>query len=374
MAVTIRQLAAACGAEIRGGDADIAIDSAANLELAGPNQITFMANSKHLDRLRVSQASAVVVQQGLPDDVAAPGTALLAVDDPEMAFIACLEHLYPSKPKPPTLSADARIDASATVGADTFVDAFVTIGAGAVIGQRCTIHAGCRIGENVTVGDDCVLYPNVVLYHGVALANKVIIHAGSVIGADGFGYKFRNGEHIKFPQVGTVVIEANVEIGANTCIDRAALGITRIGEGTKMDNQVHIAHNVSIGARSLLCGQVGIGGSTVIEDYVVLAAQSGVADHVTVGTQALVLAQSGVTKDVAPKDQVVGFPAASRKEALREMAALRRLAGEQKAIDELLRLLPQLRALIGDDGTGVARRARTDIRPEPASDPASDAR
>jgi UDP-3-O-[3-hydroxymyristoyl] glucosamine N-acyltransferase len=154
---------------------------------------------------------------------------------------------------------------------------------------------------------------------------------------------------VKFPQVGTVVIESNVEIGANTCIDRAALGETRVGAGTKIDNQVHIAHNVQIGARALLCGQVGIGGSTVIKDYVTLAAQCGVADHVTVGSQVVVFAQAGVTKDIADKDQVMGFPAVNRKEWLHEKAALRRLADNQKAVEELVHLLPKLRDVASDE-------------------------
>jgi len=148
---------------------------------------------------------------------------------------------------------------------------------------------------------------------------------------------------VKFPQVGTVAIGADVEIGANTCIDRAALGITRVGDGTKIDNLVHVAHNVRIGNAALLLGQVGIGGSTVIGDYAILASQSGVSDHLTVGTGAIVLAKSGVTKDVAPKDHVMGFPAANRRETLHQIAVLRRIAGKAEAIDELVALLPGLR-------------------------------
>ncbi len=271
-------------------------------------------------------------------------TCLLVVEDPEMAFIACLRHLYPAKPNPGTVSPKAQVDPSATIGKETFVDGLATIGARASVGKNCRVLAGCRIGEDVMVGDHCVLYPNVVLYNGVTLGDNVVIHAGTVVGSDGYGYKFRDGEHVKFPQVGTVVIESNVEIGANTCVDRAVLGTTRVGEGTKIDNQVHIAHNVNVGARALLLGQVGIGGSSVIEDYAVLASQCGVSDHVTVGKGAMVLAQAGVTKDVIPQDQVIGFPAASRREALREMAALHGLAGRQKEIEELVRLLPKLRA------------------------------
>jgi len=349
MAITIRELAVLCGADVLGNNPEQTIDSAANLEEAGAQQLTFIGSPKYAGKLKTTTASAVLVPKGTPIDVAQAGTCLLVVDDPEMAFIACLLRLYPQKTSAGALSAKAHIDPGATLGAGTCVEAFACIGARSTLGRNCWVMAGCRIGDGVTLGENCVLHPNVVLYDGVRLGDNVVLHAGTVIGSDGFGYKFRNGEHVKFPQVGTVVIESNVEIGANTCIDRASLGVTRVGEGTKIDNQVHIAHNVQIGTRSLLCGQVGIGGSTVIKDYVTLAAQCGVADHVTVGSQAVVFAQAGVTKDIADKDQVMGFPALNRKEALHEMAALRRLADNQKAVEELVRLLPKLRAAVSDE-------------------------
>jgi UDP-3-O-[3-hydroxymyristoyl] glucosamine N-acyltransferase len=343
MAITIKQLADACGAEILGGNAQFGITSAANLDAAGTNQLTFLGNLKNADKLKAFTASAVLVPKGMPENMAHAGTCLLIVADPEIAFITCLKLLYPEKPRTGTFSAKADIAPSAVVGEGTTVDAFASIGARTTLGKNCWLKAGCRIGDEVTLGDNCVIHPNAVLYDGVRLADNVIIHAGTVIGADGFGYKFRNGEHVKFPQVGTVSIESNVEIGANTCIDRASLGVTRVGEGTKIDNQVQIAHNVQIGARAVICGQVGIGGSTVIKDYVTLVSQCGVADHVTVGSQAVVLAQAGVTKDVADKEQVMGFPATTRKQALHEMAVLRRLVSHHKAIDELVQLLPTLR-------------------------------
>ena len=346
MATSVKELSQICGAQLLGGSPDTAIHSAANIDEAKSGQIAFIGAAKYAAKLKTTAASAVIVAKGTAPDAVTGKTCLMVTEDPEMAFIACLNHLYPAIPNPGKISAQAQIDASATVGAGTFVDAFVRIGARAVIGKNCQVHAGCNIGDDVTLGDGCVLYSNVVLYRGVKLGEHVIIHAGSVIGADGFGYRLRDGRHVNFPQVGIVVIESDVEIGANTCIDRAALGETRIGTGTKIDNQVHIAHNVRIGAHSLLCGQVGIGGSTVIGDYVTLAAQCGVADHVEVGDRAIVFAQAGVTKPIAADDQVMGFPAVNRRTALHEMAALRKLAGEQKAIDELVKLLPALRAAL----------------------------
>jgi UDP-3-O-[3-hydroxymyristoyl] glucosamine N-acyltransferase len=347
MPTTLEQLAQACDAEILTGDADLRIDAAANIDDAGPHALAFLCSAARLDKLATTSAGAVVVPRGTPAEAAPAATALLAVADPEIAFIRCLRRLYPDRAPSGTVSAKAEIDASATIGAGSCIEAFTSIGAGAALGRDCHIHAGCWIGAGVRLGDRCVLHPNVVLYDGVTLGNDVVIHAGSVIGADGYGYKFRDGEHVKFPQVGTVEIGDKVEIGANTCIDRAALGATRIGAGTKIDNQVHIAHNVQIGRGVLLCGQVGIGGSSVIGDYAVLASQCGIADHVTVGERATVLAQAGVTKDVGARGQVMGFPAADRKAALREMAALGRLAAEQRAIEELVRLLPRLRGALG---------------------------
>lgn len=350
MQVTVRDLAHICGAQIVGGSPDTPIQAAANIDEALPNELAYVASARYFEKLAGTRASAVIVPRGMATGSAPASAALLPVDDPEMAFITCLNRIYPVKVSPGTQSSMAQIDPTAEIGAGATIEAFASVGARVRIGKGCRIAAGCRIGENVVIGDQCVLHPNVVLYDGVILGNQVLIQAGSVIGADGFGYKFRNGEHVKFPQVGTVTIGSNVEIGANTCIDRASLGATRVGEGTKIDNQVHVAHNVRIGAHALVLGQAGIGGSTVIEDYAVLASQCGVADHVTVGKQAMVLAQAGVTKDVAAKDQVIGFPATNRREALHEMAALHKLAGRYKELNELVRLLPWLKGIRAGGG------------------------
>jgi UDP-3-O-[3-hydroxymyristoyl] glucosamine N-acyltransferase len=342
---TLEQLVLACGAQLEGGKSEQVINSAANIDGAQADQITFIACLKYGHKLATTAAGAVIVPRSLPNDPTLPATALLRVDDPEISFINCLNLLYPVRSSHHAVSPDASIDPSARLDPSISVAAHASIGPDSVVGKRCRIGAGCRIGADVTIGNDCVLHPNVVLYDGVSIGDRVVIHAGTVIGSDGYGYKFRNGVHVKFPQVGTVTIESDVEIGANTCIDRAALGTTRIGAGTKIDNQVHVAHNVQIGRGALLLGQVGVGGSTVIEDYAILASQCGIADHVTVGRGAIISAQSGVTKDVAAKEHVMGFPAASRKEALREMAALRRIASVHKEVDELLKLLPNLRTL-----------------------------
>lgn len=342
MSMTVQELAHACGLEVVGGDSSATIHSAANIDAAGPNQLSFIANERDAGRMPGTKASALIVPDGIAWKTAASSAALLFSKDPEIDFIRCLNLIYPAPARTVGVSTNSHVDPSAQIGAGSFVDAGVTVGRNARIGRDCTIHSGCRIAHDVEIGDGCTLYPNVVLYHGTVLRENVVIHAGTAIGSDGFGYKHRAGVHIKFPQVGTVLIERDVEIGSNTCIDRASLGRTVVGAGSKIDNHVHIAHNVQIGKGVLICGQTGIGGSTVIEDYVVLASQSGVADHVRVGRGAKVLAQAGVIGDVESGAEVVGFPAADRKQAMRETVTLRRLVDLYKPLKALVELLPKL--------------------------------
>lgn len=342
MSLTVQELAQACGLTVKGGNPSTPIHSAANLDEAGVGQLSFVASEKYAAKAQACQASALIVPAALAALPVAASTCLLLSSDPDIDFIKCLDRLYPAHRPAPGVHARANVDPSATIGAGTFVDAGVTIGRNARIGRDCQLFAGSYVGDGVEIGDGCTLFPNVVLYHGTVLRENVILHAGTVIGSDGFGYKTRDGAHQKFPQVGTVLIERDVEIGSNTCIDRAALGQTVIGAGTKIDNHVHIAHNVKIGRGVLICGQVGIGGSTVIEDYVTLISQSGVADHVRVGKGAMVFAQSGVIGDIEPGAQVMGFPATDRKQALREMATVRRLVELYKPLKQLVDLLPQL--------------------------------
>ncbi len=342
MAMTVENLAQACGLDFSGGNPSAVIHSAANIDEAGINQLTFISNESGATKLRASTASAIIVPRSLAPQPESAATSMLYSTDPEIDFITCLKLVYPESEPAGGISARAVVDPSASIGEGTIIDAGVTVGRGARIGRHCRLMAGCSVDYDVEVGDHCTLHPNVVLYHGTRLHDHVVLHAGTVIGSDGFGYKHRDGVHIKFPQVGNVVIERNVEIGANTCVDRAALGTTRIGEGSKIDNHVHIAHNVQIGKGVLICGQAGIGGSTVIGDYAILASQSGVADHVRVGRGARVLAQAGVIGDVASGEEVMGFPATPRKQALREMATLRRLVELYKPLKALVELLPKL--------------------------------
>jgi UDP-3-O-[3-hydroxymyristoyl] glucosamine N-acyltransferase len=273
MVLTVAEIARHCGLEIVAGDGSAEIDGAANIDEAGPRQLSFIARVSAADKLAGAAAGAVIVPRALSIPSARAGMCVLAADDPEIAFIGCLNLLYPAPVHGAGVSAGAHVDPSAAVGEGSFVAAGATLGKRVKVGRHCAILAGCYLGADVEIGDHCTLHPNVVLYHGTVVRDHVVIHAGSVIGTDGYGYKQRQGVHVKFPQVGRVLIERDVEIGANACIDRAALGLTVIGAGTKIDNQVHIAHNVKVGKGVLILGQTGIGGSTVIEDYAILASQ-----------------------------------------------------------------------------------------------------
>lgn len=349
MTITVERLAQTFGLTQVGGNPGAVIYSAANIDEATSSQVTFIATACAAVKLKACAAAAVIVPRELHRPEGSPATTgLLLSDDPEIDFIRCLNLIYPQKQYPATIHPSAQIDASAIIGEGTFIDAHVTIGAKVKIGRHCRLLAGSYVDDEVEMGEGCMLYPNVVLYSGTVLLENVTIHAGTVIGSDGFGYKHRQGIHIKFPQVGVVRIERDVEIGSNTCIDRAALGETRIGAGTKIDNHVHVAHNVKIGKGVLICGQAGIGGSTVIEDYVILASQSGVADHVRVGRGAKIFAQAGVIGDVASGAEVLGFPATDRKEALRRLVTVRRIVEIYKPLKALVDLLPKLLHLVKD--------------------------
>lgn len=345
MSIAPQELACLCGLEASGGDPSCRIDSASNIDEAGPNQIAFIGTAKRVEQLGTTRAGAVIVPRSLGLSGRSSGPCLIQSDDCEMTFIRCLEILYPRARPSGVIHASAAVDASASIGEGCELGAFVSVGRNSNIGRNCRLLSGCHVGQDVVIGEDCVLHPGVILYDGTKLGDRVEIHAGTVIGADGYGYKYRDGVHVKFPQVGTVEIGDDVEIGSNSCVDRAALGTTTIGAGTKIDNQVHIAHNVKVGRGVLILGQTGIGGSSHIEDYAILASQCGIADHVRIGAGAKVLAQSGVIGDVGKGQEVVGFPAAKRKDALREMATLRRLAASYPALKELLDLLPRLRSI-----------------------------
>ncbi len=276
------------------GDNGIEINSVADIKSAVAGQIAFFEKAEALPD---TAASCVFVSMSFSG--AAPVTTI-AVRDPKLAFAKVAAILHPPKPRDGYVHPNSETS-KAGLGNNVFVGEFASIGEGSTIGDGSQILAGVRIGENVTVGSNCVFHPNVVLEDGCTIGDNVVLHGGVVIGSDGFGYVRESpattaagGEYIKFPQIGTVVIEDNVEIGANSCVDRGALGETRIGSGSKIDNLVQIGHNVQIGKRCVIAAQTGISGSTVIEDDCVIGGQVGFGDHVLVKSGAIIGSQAGV--------------------------------------------------------------------------------
>lgn len=320
MSVTVRQLAELVHGKVH-GNGDLVIDAARPLSEAQAGDITFLESDKHIPQLAASPAAAAVVVAPLP-----LSKALIQVADPLMAFVAIVRHLH-GRPERSHDGIDPRaaIDPTAQVGADASIHPFVRIGPGAVVGQRCRLYSGVVIGADCRLGDDVVLYPNVVLYDGTVVGDRVIVHANAVLGADGFGYRFQNGRHVKVPQQGYVEIGSDVEIGACSTVDRGTFHATRIGAGTKIDNLVQVGHNCRIGQHNILVSQVGIAGSTSTGNYVVMAGQVGVADHVHIGEGAVIGAKAGVTKDVPAGQRTLGAPATPEREQKRILMSLERL-------------------------------------------------
>jgi UDP-3-O-[3-hydroxymyristoyl] glucosamine N-acyltransferase len=326
--VTLAELAARLGCRLE-GDGAIDVTRVAGLEDAGPGDVTFLANPKYASRLASTRASAVIAG----DDVAGAPCAVLRSARPYVTFADAVGVLAPVPRPSPGISGLAAIDPSADIGADVAIAPFVVIGASARIGARTVLHPHVVIGARARVGADCELHAHVSIRDRVVLGDRVVVHDSTVIGCDGFGFaRDADGTHRKIPQVGALVVEDDVEIGALSAIDRPAVGETRIGAGTKIDNLVQVAHGVRIGRRALLAAQSGIAGSTVIGDDVVLAGQSGIVGHVELGAKVIVGAKSVVTKDVEAGRHVTGIPAGPVDD-WRESAVL-------------LRRLPELRARV----------------------------
>lgn len=303
------------------GDADIAVSGVASLEYAGATELTYAESDKYLERVVAGNAAAIIVAADFPD---VDHKHLLRVERPKPAFVAAMELFAPDRAlsgvhASAVIAADARLGDGAAVGPTAVIDA------AAVIGARSRIRAGAYIGPNVQIGEDCDIGPNVVLMDDTRVGDRCILHPGVVIGADGYGYYWTGDHHHKIPQLGNVVIEDDVEIGANTCIDRATLGETRIGRGSKFDNLVQVAHNNQIGEHVILVSQVGIAGSSKLGKGVVAAGQVGIADHVTIGEGVQIGAQGLVNRDIAPGEKVWGRPAKSMTREMREIAAVGKL-------------------------------------------------
>ena len=339
MAIQAGELAAQLNGKIE-GDSSIVLSGIGELAAAAVGEVVYVESVKHLDAARDSAAGLFIVSE----ETLVPGKTCLVVDNPRLAFARAVALLLPERPIVDVegVHASAVVDPSAQVGKGVAVGANAVIEAAAVIGRGTQIGAGCIIGCDAKVGEDCVLFPHVTLYPGVKLGARVRIHSGAVIGSDGFGYVPTGEGWEKFPQRGTVVIEDDVEIGANSAIDRATLGETRIGRGVKIDNLVHVAHNVSIGAGSVLAAMVGIAGSSTLGKRVVAGGQAGVADHCKIGDGALLAGQTAVQegKSIAAGETVFGNPARPLREFRKYfpyLARLPELAGRIKTLEEKAR-------------------------------------
>jgi UDP-3-O-[3-hydroxymyristoyl] glucosamine N-acyltransferase len=299
------------------GDPDVVVSRVASLESADAGDLVYVDSAKYAGALSLSKASAAILPEGIDPPA---GMAAIRVRQPALAAAQALEMLCPFERTFVGISPQAAMGTNVVLGEDVSIGPHAYVGDDVRIGRGTEIHPNATIGRGSVVGDDCVLHSGVHIYDGVTIGNRVIIHAGAVIGADGFGYVQENMSasgappdepvrHRKVRQVGRVVIEDDVEIGANTTIDRAALDITRIGRGSKIDNLVQVAHNCLIGRHCIIVGQAGLSGSCVLGDYATIAGQAGLAGHLTVGARAVVGAQAGVTKDIPDGQYVLGSPA-----------------------------------------------------------------
>jgi UDP-3-O-[3-hydroxymyristoyl] glucosamine N-acyltransferase len=315
---TVQQLAALVQGMVV-GDGDLVINAARPVGEAQAGDITFLEDDKHAGLLQGCHASAAVVPRHLP----ITGLTLIQVRDPLGAFATLVRHLH-GRPEPAPHGIDplAAVHPTAKVGKDASIFPCAVIGEGAVLGERCCIHSGAVVGRHCRLGDEVTLYPNAVLYEGTVLGNRVIIHANAVVGADGFGYRFVDGRHVKVPQLGHVEIGDDVEIGACTTIDRGTFQATRIGAGTKMDNLIQVGHNCQIGQHNLFVSQMGIAGSSTTGDYVVIAGQVGIVDHIHIGARAMIGAKAGVIKDVPEGLRMLGAPARPERDQKRILMSL----------------------------------------------------
>ncbi len=337
MSTTLGAIAKHIGGRLQGDGAHM-IEGVASLEDAARSDISFAEKDRYRDEVAQSSAGAFVVDQSFPE---VAGKCFIRVDNARLGFLRVME-LFARAPSVTGVHDDAVVDQSATLGARVSVGANAVICADASIGDETIIGAGVFVGPQVTIGTACKIGPNVTVLDGCTLGDRVIAHPGTVIGADGFGFQWLGDHHHKIPQLGTVVVESDVELGANACVDRATMGVTRIRSGTKIDNLVQVGHNVEIGHHAILVSQVGLSGSVSIGNGAVLGGQVGVADHLEIGDRAQIGAQAGVTCNIAAGETIWGTPSRPIKRVLREQAATARLPALLKAFKTQSKRLDEL--------------------------------
>ncbi len=318
---TVREVAEIVDGEVV-GDGSVVITGVCGIREAKEGDLTFIANAKYLPLMRHTRASAIITSREVEKAV----KPIIRTDNPDLAFARMISFLAPNEmAHPKGIHPTAMIGKGVTLGEDVAIQPYVVIGDHVTLGDRTILYAGVFIGDHARIGADTLIYPHVAVRERVEIGNRVIIHSGTVIGSDGFGFSTLKGVHVKIPQIGTVKIEDDVEIGANVTIDRARFGVTHIKQGTKIDNLVQIAHNVVIGEHSIIVSQVGISGSTVIGKGVVLAGQAGIVGHITIGDNSIVGGQSGGSKSRPPNSIVLGAPAKPISKFKETNACLQRL-------------------------------------------------
>jgi len=332
--LTAADIAAAAGGELR-GDPDVRVTSVAPLYRAGPGDVTFLATPRYVPLLAERSPGVLLVT---PELSASPGTprSVVVVDKPLVALLGILPRLYQPHRGASGIHPTACLGRGVTLGREVAIGPYAVLGDGVSVGDGTVIDSHVVIGDGVPIGADCRLFPGVTLYSGSVLGNRVIAHAGVRIGGDGYGYVFANGAHQKIQHVGRCIIHDDVEIGANTTIDRGSIDDTVVGAGTKIDNLVQIGHNVTVGKLCLIMSQVGLAGSTRVGDGCILAGQVGVRGHLEIGDRAKIGAQAGVFGDVPAGETWSGYPARPHRESLRASAALFKLAGMIKRLERLL--------------------------------------
>lgn len=337
--ISLAQLAMDLGGDLE-GDPGVIVTGVAPLNTAGPGEVSFLANPKYRSSLETTSAGGVIVSR----EVRAPGLNLIRVDDPYLGFAMVMELIHGEPYEATGISEHASVHPEARIGEDPSIHPFAVVSRGSTIGSRVTLMSGAYVGPGVSIGDETTIHPNVVLEKNVLVGRNVIIHAGTVVGSDGFGFARTGGVSKKILHVGTVRIEDDVEIGAGCTIDRAVMGETVIGRGSKLDNLIQIAHNVRIGPDCIIVAQVGIAGSAELEGNVTMAGQSGVAGHLKVGSGAVVMAKSAVFKDVPPGARVAGTPAMDAADWKRSSSAFKKLDDFRR---RLVRLEKELSVVTG---------------------------
>jgi UDP-3-O-[3-hydroxymyristoyl] glucosamine N-acyltransferase len=317
------------------GDGSVSVNGVAPLDRADASHLSILSSAKYAAMLASTNAGVVLVDPEFRDVPSGHGTRII-VKQPLEKLLSLLPRLYPESPSSPGVASTARIGKGATLGERISIGEYAVVGAGSTLGDDVVIGAHSVVGDKATVGDGTRLWPGVSIYPGASLGRRVTIHSGARIGCDGFGYVFRDGMHNKIPHVGRCIIGDDVEIGANTTVDRGSIDDTVVGNGTKIDNLVHIAHNVRIGEKCLIMAQVGVAGSVMIGDGAILAGQAGISGHLSIGAGARLAAQAGVFGDIPAGETWSGYPARPHRESLRASAAVFKLAGMIRRLEKLL--------------------------------------